>query len=423
MFEIFECVAVVFETFIVYYYISGLFVSKAPAKSILIGYSAFCIGLMVLTLFLQTSILLSVYTLAGMFCMLHFLYEARLESRIFSLLYFSVIIISSEIFCSFLFSRLWMSNLPDVLSYGLPRAVIIIISKLFQIMAVKITVYISKWKNKRLVKIEITMVLPLLLCQIISILLAHYIFLICLDTNQKFDSAALLSMLGIIYINIIIFWYFDRLKIFFEYKSRNEVAEYKLEMQKKYLDMQTLHQKETDALWHDMKKHINLMKSLIDDDQQAITSKYIHELEAQMGETCKIVRTNYPVLSALLTEQVQKAQKAKISLDIDVKLESELKISPVELCIILGNLFDNAFEAIAHLSPDMEKSIKISILQRNGAVLIHIENPFMSKSKAKPRTRKHGYGIKNIRHVVEKNRGNLEIKNDGGLYQVSIIIP
>jgi hypothetical protein len=310
-----------------------------------------------------------------------------------------------------------------VLSYGFSRALLIVIAKLFQVLVVKISVHISKWRGDHLTKFESKIFFPLLLCQIISIILSYFVFLVSYCVGRNFEFTAMLSLIGIVYINIIMLWYFDRLKIAFEYKSRIAVVELELKLQSKYLETQVLHQKETDALWHDMKKHIALMKRLISSAQSDITSEYVHMLEMQMGETRKIVRTNYPVLSALLTEQVQRAQKSNIHLDVDIKLVSKIKITPIELCTILGNLFDNAFEALSNLPPDIERRIKISIFQRNSAILINIENPFTHKYPAKPRAGKHGLGLDNIRYVVNKYCGYLNIEEKDQIFKVTVLIP
>lgn len=423
LYVIFECIAVVFETFIVYQYISGLFEKKQETKSTLVWYSLFCIGLMALSLFYRTSFLLTVYTLIGIYCLLFFLYKTRPDSRFFSVFFFSVIVIISEILCSGMVAGLWGINSSDALSYGLPRVLIIIVAKLIQIFSVKILVFIAKRKGNYIAKIEVRMILPLLLCQVVSILLSYYIFIICHNVYGKFSLIAMLSLVGIIYMNAIIFWYFDRIKAAYEYKSRNEAAELKNELQTNYQNLLEQHQKETDALWHDMKKHINLMKSLINSGQSVITSEYVQELEALMGDTVKIIRTEYSILSALLTEQMQRAKKDQIVFDIEVKLESELRMTAVELCIVLGNLFDNAFEAVLHLPPDVNKKIKVSILQRNGAMAISLENPFDPKAKPRKRTRKHGLGLKNVRQVVDKHNGQMKIEDKNNIYKVSIIIP
>ena len=84
-----------------------------------------------------------------------------------------------------------------------------------------------------------------------------------------------------------------------------------------------------------------------------------------MSDTVKIIRTDYPVLSALLTEQKQRAKRYNIPFNIDVRLESDMKITPVDLCIILGNLFDNALNVCCELPQEAENGL--IYLSRNAA--------------------------------------------------------
>lgn len=423
LFQVFECAVVIFETFIVHQYISGLFEKRYGQKSTLLWYLLFCLGLMLLSLFYYKEIALIIYTLGGVYTLAWKLYKTSISSRVFSIFYFSAIMVGSEIFCSSLMSGLWDIDLSNVLEYGAPRVLGILVAKLIQIFLVKISVFVASCKTDHPAKGEPKLMLPLLLCQILSITLAHYAYVICSLVFNGFSAIALFAMIGIIYINIIIFWYFDRVKATFEYKSKSEAAETKIELQKQYHDVLNEHQKETDALWHDMKKHINLMKMLINDGQHEITSDYIHELESQMSDKIKIVRTEYPVLSALLTEQKQRAKKAGILFDIDVRLESELKIEPVDLCVVLGNLFDNAFEACMLLPLEPDRQIKASIGQRNNAVAIKVENAYIATMKPKRSTGKHGLGLKNVRQTVRKYNGQIDIIENNGVFMVSIVIP
>ncbi|MPN09045.1 hypothetical protein SDC9_156333 [bioreactor metagenome] len=223
--------------------------------------------------------------------------------------------------------------------------------------------------------------------------------------------------------NIIIFWYFDRVRAAFEYKSKSNAADLKIELQTQYFDVLTEHQRKTDALWHDMKKHISLMKSLLNDGHQDITSEYIHKLETEMSDKIKIIRTEYPVLSALLTEQKQRAKKADIPFDIHVRLGSELKIEPVDLCVILGNLFDNALDACSLLPPEANKNISTSIGQRNNAVAIVFENTYMPTTKPRIRSGKHGLGLKNVRQAISKYNGQMVISEENNIFKASIVFP
>lgn len=423
LFQLFECLTVVFETFIVYQYISGLFQKQDKHKSALLWYFLFCIGLMLLSLFFQKTIALTAYTLVGVFALVFWVYNASISSSIFSVFYFAAIMMAAEIFTTGLVSGIWKISLPNMFEYGEPRVLCIVITKLIQILLVKVSVYIAKWRTKPSSRSEYRFMLPLLLCQIFSIVLAYYVFVICSEIYGGFDLISLFAMAGIMYINIIVFWYFDRVKLAFEYKIKSEAAELKNELQMKYHEILNAHQQETDALWHDMKKHINLMKALINNGQNQITEEYIQELETQMDDKIKIIRTQHPILSTLLTEQNQRARKMNISFSLDVKLESEIKTTPLDLCIILGNLFDNSFEACALLPQESDRFVCASIVQKDTAIAIKIENSFALAVKPKSRNGKHGLGLKNVRSVVDKYNGIIDIKTSNNVFSVSIVIP
>ena len=151
------------------------------------------------------------------------------------------------------------------------------------------------------------------------------------------------------------------------------------------------------------------MKALINSGQQAITCEYINELETQMNDKVKIIRTDHPVLSALLTEQAQRAKIAGVRFDIDVKLNSEMKIDSVDLCIILGNLLDNALEACELLNPEAQKYIEASIIQRNNILVIKVLNTYAPGNALRLRSGKHGFGQKNIRQAITKYNGIIDV--------------
>jgi hypothetical protein len=426
LFQVFEGVAAVFDTFIVYQYVSGLLEKRREQRErwrTWPWYVLFGLGLTLLSLFYRGEVILIAYTLVGVYALARGLYKSSLSTRIFSVFYFAAIMMGSEIFCSGLLSGLWHIDVSNVLEYGLPRVLCIVVAKLSQIFLVKISVSVVQRRSNHSARNEPKMMLPLLLCQVFSIMLAYYVFVICVEVYGGFRPVALWTMIGVVYMNIIVFWYFDRIKLAFAYKSKNEAAELKLELQKQYFAILEEHQQETDALWHDMKKHIQLMKTLLNQGQQELTSEYMQDLEVEMNDKIKVIRTEQPVLSALLSEQTQRARKAGIRFDLDVRLESEMKIAPVDVCVILGNLYDNAFEACLSLPPDTEKQITGAIIQRHTALVIHIENACGVTAKPRRRAGKHGLGLKNVQRAVNKYGGKMDITSENGIYRVGILVP
>lgn len=423
LYQIFEGLTVVFESFIVLQYIGGLFEENASFGKRFFGYLLFCIGLILISIFVRTPLILITYTFIGIYTLESLLYQSNLSSRIFSVLFFGAVMIISEVICSALITQIWGMDLTDVSNYGMPRMLGILIAKLIQLFIVRVSVVLAKWKKDDLSGVSLKMTFPLLICQICSIILAYHIYDLTYNIYGKFELSSFVSMTSIICINVIMFWYFDRIKSAYSYRMKNEAIQMKYNLESEYYMSLAEHQKETDALWHDMKKHISLMKSLVHNKENNISEEYLEELELDMKDRIKIVRTKQPIISALLTEQLKRAEKADISLELDVRLEAESKVRPVDLCVILGNLFDNAFEASSSLPLKTRKFIKVEIKQRGSSLIIRMENPRNPSAKRIERSGKHGLGLNNVRKAVGKYNGNVEIDQSDKSFIVDIVIP
>jgi len=427
LYQIFECATVVFETLIIYQYINCFFEKDSDQRkiSLIIGYTLFCFGFMFLSLSTSESFILLGYALTGVYLLEWRLYDSQISSRLFSVLLFTVLVIGSEIICSGIVSGWGPLDMNQIKVLGLPRVFSSVVAKLVQICLVKIAGAVANWKSGRPARVDIKVIFPLLICQGFTIVLAYYVFMIGVEIYRYFNWAVFLSMSGIIYINLIIFWYFDRIRKAFEYKSRQESAEIKLELQKQYYEVLEEHQKETDLLWHDMKKHLGLIKRLVYNGYQNISEEYVQELEDQMNTVSNFVKTSQPVISALLTKEKWKAEKENVDFILNVRLLTaiEPKISSVDLCVLIGNIFDNAINACTLLPEDSPKYIKAEILQKGCTLVIRTENPYSSNLKVRPRLGKHGLGLKNVHKVVNKYNGNIDIHSEDEVFYVTIIIP
>ena len=423
LYRLFECITVIFEGFIVYQYINGLFVKQCSKLKLLVGYVAFTLGLMYLSLFWQNSLLLVIYSALGIFSLITLFYKTGISSRIFYPFLFCGIVAGSEVICAGIFAVLGKVDMGTAMQYGLPRVLSIVVAKLVQLVAVKIIGALLKSRKNKSVIVDVKYVFPLLVCQAFSIALTYHVYIIGVEVYKNFNLFIFLSMLGIIYINVMIFWYFDSIKTSFDLKRVNEAAEIKMEMQKEYYTLLEEHQKETDALYHDMNKHIDLIKSLLNDGHRDTTADYVVEVEKKLAARHSLVRTSHPVISALLTMEKVKLTKLGISLNLEVKLLSEIRLNPTDLCVLIGNLFDNASDACNLLSTDRKKQIDAEILQRDSTLLISVKNPFEARSVYPIKREKHGFGLKNVRKVVAKYNGDIDIKTDDGIYSVQIVIP
>lgn len=88
----------------------------------------------------------------------------------------------------------------------------------------------------------------------------------------------------------------------------------------------------------------------------------------------EVVQTGNYVLDALIGSKSVIAKNQGILLQIKVKLPEHLYIAEEHLCMVVGNLFDNALEANLKVQEVDKRYIKIDITYRDNALFMYFEN-------------------------------------------------
>ena len=419
---IFECFSVLVGAFIVYQYINSLFETKDGFYVARIaGYMIYAAIFVVLALFFNEPWALILYNISAIIVLEHLFYQSSFVGIISSTLFFAAIVMSSEILSSALIYAFGYIEYGSTASPGFLRVIAIIFAKLLQIVFVKAVGFFVNWKKGVKSGFKIIETLPLFLCQVFSVILIHLFVVLGSEIHSYFNYMTLFAIMGIMYINMVVFWYFDRIRAIYEYKHKNAAAEIKLGLQAQYYEMLEARQIETEAVEHDMQKHLNLIKELLKGHPDYILKEYAADLDAQINSIPKVIKTKNRIISALLTEKVNIADKNNIAVNLDIRLGGEIKIAPIDICIMLGNALDNAIEACQGLSH--EKQIDLSIIQKESSIAMIIENKYNPGIEKRNRMGKQGYGLKNIKKVAEKYNGTVICEDKDEKFTLTIVIP
>ena len=198
-----------------------------------------------------------------------------------------------------------------------------------------------------------------------------------------------------------------------------------------YKQLESYHE-QISSLHHDMKNHINAAVSLtqIDHESEELLD-YLQSVNGVLIQAEKTIVTGNPKLDAVLNLKLSQLRYASIQYETQIHIPSDLPLSFEDSIVIFGNLLDNAREACENLAVD-KRWVHITISYNNGALYIKIDNS-MTNSKIKnnsgvlPSTTKingefHGFGLKNVKRIVEK-RGTLHIDHDKPeIFSVRIIL-
>ena len=100
-----------------------------------------------------------------------------------------------------------------------------------------------------------------------------------------------------------------------------------------------------------------------------------------------------------------------------------------DLCIIFGNLLDNAIEACSKMN-NIPKEIFIKVRMQHDIIYIYVKNTSYKYPKkidgkfitSKKNKEYHGIGIESVRKSVEKYNGHLDFDYDNNMFRTTIII-
>ena len=180
---------------------------------------------------------------------------------------------------------------------------------------------------------------------------------------------------------------------------------------------------------HDYKNHIQMMKVLASDGDIEGISKYLDELDTDLNTVDTVIKTGNAMADAILNSKISLAQSKDINVEADAHIPVKLNISELDLCCIIGNLFDNAIEASLELPKD-ERIIRVYMDMKGTQLYISFTN-FTAGQKLHKRGRifattkgdGHGFGLVRMDAIIEKLGGYLSRNSEDGAFTTEILLP
>ena len=179
---------------------------------------------------------------------------------------------------------------------------------------------------------------------------------------------------------------------------------------------------------HDYHNHLQSFKSYLAQGQIAELGDYLNELEAELDSIDTLVKSGNAMVDAILNSKLSLARKHEIDLNVKVAVLATLPISDVDLCVILGNLMDNAIEACQQI-PVGERWLRLYLDTQGEQLYLSIQNAakeildFNERNYISTKRGDHGLGLKRVSLLVEKYQGFLNLQNEPGIFAVEVSVP
>jgi signal transduction histidine kinase len=163
-------------------------------------------------------------------------------------------------------------------------------------------------------------------------------------------------------------------------------------------------------LHHDYKHQLNSIQKMLETDHSEDVQEYLIKLNAATKNDIIYNYCNNQVLNALLSSFAERCEREGISFSVKIILPSSETIDNYELCIIIGNLLENALSACIRTPEGRKRYIDLSMRPREDNYGIKVENSYDGVLKHEDKqlfsTKKNGgFGIKSIKSVTKRHSG------------------
>ena len=189
------------------------------------------------------------------------------------------------------------------------------------------------------------------------------------------------------------------------------------------------HYREIRGWRHDYRNHIQMMKVLAANGDMDALKAYLDELDTDLNTVDTVVKTGNPMADAILNSKISLARSRNIPTQVDAHIPVKLKMSELDLCCIIGNLFDNAMEASMAL-PEEKRMIRVYMDMKGTQLYISFTNFTAVKKLSKVgkgfKTSKgegHGFGLVRVDDIVSRYDGYLSRNSEDGAFTTEILIP
>ncbi len=198
---------------------------------------------------------------------------------------------------------------------------------------------------------------------------------------------------------------------------RNAVRKYELQLAqqtissgKEYYENLTNSVETLRHLRHDFKYHIAAIHSLVKGENRQEAEDYLQKLDLDLVNAELANYCENQVVNALIVYYVELFNKDNINHTVHAYLTKDCGINNYEMCVVVGNLLQNALEACNKMN-DSKKYVQLTIKCSKNQVIVKVFNsyniaPYRDEAGSFISTKENGgFGIKSIKTVVDKHSG------------------
>ncbi len=195
-----------------------------------------------------------------------------------------------------------------------------------------------------------------------------------------------------------------------------------LQKEKSYYQKTIEMSMQSNKAMHDL-KHI-LFKLYEQGENTAEVKDLIEQMYGIATKANFVKYTALNGLNVLLNIKFNEIKDKNIEFEHHIFVSEQIKIDEIDLCVLFGNLFDNAIEAVGKCR---KKFIKINVTERKEYFIINMTNSTINNNIAfgvtsKANKLQHGFGLQSVCDIADKYDGDVDYNLKSGVFEIAVML-
>lgn len=182
---------------------------------------------------------------------------------------------------------------------------------------------------------------------------------------------------------------------------------------------------------HDVNHHLLILKDFLHKSESKEAEQYLNSLLSS-SQTDPLCKSGNRIIDAIINCKLSEAKECNISLRWSIDFDGRIGVRSVDICSLLANQLENAFDACKALDESVPRMVQVQIWRQTDSITFFqvkntvstdpfAENPMLHSTKKKD-TRQHGLGIESIRSTAAEYNGDLEMLYQDGWFISTVFL-
>ena len=207
------------------------------------------------------------------------------------------------------------------------------------------------------------------------------------------------------------------------------IASFQNDLMKKHITEVENIYKQMRGWRHDYNKHIQAMKAYRAFGENERLDGYLNLLEADLTSVDTLIKSGNVMVDAILNSKLSLAKAKGISINAKAVVPKDISVSEIDLCVIIGNLLDNAIEACMRVMDSGKRFIRVYMDLKKNNLYLSVTNSSGGEVNKKEgryisgKGEDHGFGLMRVDKMVDKYDGYIKRRDEDGAFTSEVMLP